>query len=179
MDDGNRLQLNPAKTEVLWCSSACRQHQIPIGRVRVGTIDVLPLSAVRDLGVYVDADVTMSAHVTNNRHGLFCSTAADTKRAAFTDARRLADTDPVTGRNEARLLLFVVDWCVWITDATATVCAERRRSTCVLGEEIRTHNSTSPRTSLVESPGEVQYRLCVLTHRCLHGTAPPPPYQIE
>ena len=109
-----------------------------VGRVRVGTIDVLPLSAVRDLGVYVDADVTMSAHVTNNRHGLFCSTAADTKRAAFTDARRLADTDPVTGRNEARLLLFGVDWCVWIADATATVCAERSRSTSVLGEEIRT-----------------------------------------
>jgi len=31
----NRLQLNPAKTEVLWCSSARRQHQIPTGRVRV------------------------------------------------------------------------------------------------------------------------------------------------
>ena len=69
-------------------------------------------------------------------------------------AGRLADTDPVTGHNEARLLLFGVDWCVWIADATATVCAERRRSTSVLGEEIRTHNSTSPRTSLAESPGE-------------------------
>jgi len=33
---------------------------------------------------------------------------------------------------------------VWITDATVSVCAERRRSTSVLGEEIRTHNSTSP-----------------------------------
>ena len=30
-------------------------------------------------------------------------------RAAFTDAGRLADTDPVTGHNEARLLLFGVD----------------------------------------------------------------------
>ena len=30
----------------------------------------------------------------------------------------------------------------------------RSRSTSVLGEEIRTHNSTSPRTSLVEIPGE-------------------------
>ena len=86
--------------------------------------------------------------------GLFCSTVADTKRAAFTDAGRLADADPVTGHNEARLLLFGIDWCVWIADATATVCAERRRSTSVLGEEIRTHNSISPRTSLAESPGE-------------------------
>jgi len=60
----NRLQLNAAKTEVLWCSSARRQHQIPAGSTRVGDTSVLPVRTVRDLGVYIDADVTMSAHVT-------------------------------------------------------------------------------------------------------------------
>jgi len=45
----NRLQLNLAKTEVLWCSSARRQFQILIGTVRVGNTSVLPASAVRDL----------------------------------------------------------------------------------------------------------------------------------
>jgi len=55
----NRLQ-----TEVLWCSSARRQRQIPTGLVRVGDTSVLPVRTVRDLGVYIDADVTMSAHVT-------------------------------------------------------------------------------------------------------------------
>lgn len=64
MDESNRLQLNPAKTEVLWCSSSRRQHQIPSGPVRVGNTSVLPVSAVRNLGVYIDADVTMSAHIT-------------------------------------------------------------------------------------------------------------------
>jgi len=44
----------------------------------------------------------------------------------FTDAECLADTDLVTGHDDARLLLFGVDWCVWIADAMATVCAERR-----------------------------------------------------
>jgi len=39
-----------AKTEVLWCSSARRQFQIPIGPVRVGNTSVLRASAVRDLG---------------------------------------------------------------------------------------------------------------------------------
>ena len=60
----NRLQLNPAKTEVLWCSSAPRQHQIPTGPARVGDTSVFPVRTVRDLGVYIDVDVTMSAHVT-------------------------------------------------------------------------------------------------------------------
>ena len=60
----NRLLLNPAKTEVLWCSSVRRQHQIAVGPVRIGNTPVLPVSAVRDLGIYIDADLTMSTHVT-------------------------------------------------------------------------------------------------------------------
>jgi len=60
----NRLQLSPTKTEVLWCSSSRRQHQIPTGPIQVGNTSVLPVSQVRDLGVYLDADVTMRAHVT-------------------------------------------------------------------------------------------------------------------
>jgi len=50
----NRLQLNPAKTEVLWCASSRRQHQIPTGPVRVGDAFVSPVTAARDLGVYID-----------------------------------------------------------------------------------------------------------------------------
>ena len=60
----NRLLLNPTKTKVLRCSSARRQHQIPVGPVCIGNTSVLPVSAVRDLGIYIDADLTMSTHVT-------------------------------------------------------------------------------------------------------------------
>ena len=59
-----RLQLNPSKTEVLWCSSTQHQHQIPTGPVRVGDTFVLLVRTVRDLRVCIDADVAMSAHVT-------------------------------------------------------------------------------------------------------------------
>jgi len=48
----NRLQLNPAKTEV-------------------GDAFVSPVTAARDLGVYIDAGVTMRIQV------MFCSTAPD------------------------------------------------------------------------------------------------------
>ena len=60
----NRLQLNHAKTEVLWCTSSRRQHQIPSGPVRIGTTYVQPVSSIRDLGVYIDADMSMRTHVT-------------------------------------------------------------------------------------------------------------------
>jgi len=60
----NRLQLNPTKAEILWCTSTRRQHQILTGPVQIGNTTVLPVSQVQDLGVHLDADVTMKAHVT-------------------------------------------------------------------------------------------------------------------
>ena len=60
----NRLQLNPTKTEMLWCASARRQQHIPVGPVRIGDTAVSPATAVRDLGVHLDADMSMTAHVT-------------------------------------------------------------------------------------------------------------------
>ena len=49
-----QLQQNPVKTEVLWCASSHRHHQIPIGSVRIGDTSVMQGSIVRDLRVYVD-----------------------------------------------------------------------------------------------------------------------------
>jgi len=60
----NRLQVNPSNTEVLWCSSSRRQHQIPTSPVRIGSTYVLPVTSVRDLGLYVDCDVSLQTHVT-------------------------------------------------------------------------------------------------------------------
>ena len=38
----NRLQLNTAKTEVIWCSSSRRQHHLPQTALRVGNNSVMP-----------------------------------------------------------------------------------------------------------------------------------------
>ena len=58
----NRLQLNPAKTEVLWCTSARRQHLVPACPVNVCGSLVLQVRSVRDLGVHLDS-VGMSVHI--------------------------------------------------------------------------------------------------------------------
>jgi len=69
----NRLRLNPAKTEILWCASNWRQHLIPTEPVCISDALVLPATAERDLGVYIDADVTMRSHVTNNVRSCFAA----------------------------------------------------------------------------------------------------------
>ena len=53
-----------AKTATNQNASARHQRQIPTGPVRISNTTVLPVSQVRDLGVYLDANVTMKAHVT-------------------------------------------------------------------------------------------------------------------
>ena len=60
----NRLLLNLAKTEILWCSFPRHRDLIPTQPLSIGNTSVLPVSAVRDLGVDVDLHVTMKNHVT-------------------------------------------------------------------------------------------------------------------
>ena len=55
----NQLQLNTAKSEVIWCSLTRRQHQIPQSLLVVGSDAVVPVHVVRDLGIFLDSDLTM------------------------------------------------------------------------------------------------------------------------
>jgi len=59
----NRLQLNTAKTEVLWCATSRRQHQIPQEATRVGNDFVQTAGWVRNLGIYLDSEASMKIHV--------------------------------------------------------------------------------------------------------------------
>ena len=59
----NRLQLNATKTEILWCTSSRRQHQLPTSHFTVGNDQVTPVTSVSNLGIYVDADLSMPTHV--------------------------------------------------------------------------------------------------------------------
>src|SRR5664279_3627367 len=60
----NRLQFNAAKTELLWCSSARRQHTILDASIAVGT-------APSPLHIFIDSDVSMQAHVARTVSGCF------------------------------------------------------------------------------------------------------------
>jgi len=58
----NRLQLNPVKTEVLWCATGRRQHQLPTSAVLIAGVPITPVLFVHDLGIYIDADQSMRIH---------------------------------------------------------------------------------------------------------------------
>ena len=60
----NKLKINDAKTEIVHISSRFRS-KTTAPSVQVGTADIKPVEGVRDLGVFIDNQLTMSNHVSN------------------------------------------------------------------------------------------------------------------
>ena len=59
----DRLRLNSDKTEILWCATTIRQHQLPRSSLLVDGTLISPVQSVRDLGIFIDADLVMRTHV--------------------------------------------------------------------------------------------------------------------
>jgi len=60
----NRLKLNPAKTDFMWCAThRRRQHQLSKDHVTFAGSDIQPSSTVRDLGVILDSELSFGPHI--------------------------------------------------------------------------------------------------------------------
>jgi len=76
----NRLQLNADKTDLIWCATSRRLHRLQPTSIRVGSETISPSSTDRNLGVYIDSDLSMLSHVhPADGRGLLCCTTADTQ----------------------------------------------------------------------------------------------------
>ena len=59
----SRLRLNPAKTQVMWLGSSQLVSQIGIIDVPVLSTQVRAVESARDLGVVIDSQLSLSAHI--------------------------------------------------------------------------------------------------------------------
>ena len=59
----NRLKLNPVKTDLLWCATQWRQHQLNRNSVGFGGATVQPSSTVRDLGFILDSEMSFGPYI--------------------------------------------------------------------------------------------------------------------
>ena len=67
----NQLKLNADKTQFIWLGSAQMLARIEKSPLLVGGVDVVPLDSVRDLGVIIDAQLTMRCHAENVARSCF------------------------------------------------------------------------------------------------------------
>ena len=52
----NRLQLNPEKTDFLWCATSRRCLHLDTGALNICGVSITPSTSVRDLGVLLGSD---------------------------------------------------------------------------------------------------------------------------
>jgi hypothetical protein len=168
----NRLQLNADKTEVIWCTSSRRQHQIPTIPFDVGADVVKPVSSVRDLGIYVDSDLSMRTHVSKTVSACFASLRQ------IRSIRRSV-TRPVLQSLVAALTLTRLDYgCTTLAGLPARQLNRLQSVLNAAARLVYSARRSEHVTPLLRDlhwlrvPQRIEFRLAVLVHRCLTGTAP-------
>jgi hypothetical protein len=169
----NRLQLNTAKTEVLWCVSNRRQHQIPQTRFRVGMDNVAPAASVRDLGIHLDSDASMRTHVSK------------TVSSCFGVLRQLRSirrsvSRPVLLSLVVALVLTRLDYGNATFAGLPGHLYDRLQSVLNAAARLvftaRKFDHVTPllrELHWLRAPERVEYKLAMLVYRCQHGLAPP------
>jgi len=121
----NRLQLNTAKTEVIWRASSRRQHQIPQTPLTVGSDTVVLVCVVRDLGIYLDSSADADTRC-KDCVKLLCGVTADPERQTVFVKTDSADSGRVTRPDQTRL---------WLRHIGRTSCQPTRQT--AVGTECR------------------------------------------
>jgi len=130
---------------------------------------VSPVTAVRNLDVYIDADVTMRTKVTN------------TVRACFAALRQISSVRRALPQHALLPLVraLVITKCNSVLVGTSGYLQDRLQS--VLNAAARlvySRRMSGHTTSLLRElhwlrvPARIQFRLCVLAYHCVNGTAP-------
>jgi Reverse transcriptase (RNA-dependent DNA polymerase) len=168
----NRLQLNTAKTVVLWCASSRRQHQIPQSIVSTGDDDVTPVASVRDFGIYLDSDVSMKTY------------AAKTVSGCFGVLRQLRSISrsvsrPVLQSLVVALVLYRLDYGnATLAGIPDRLCDRLQSVMNAAARPIfakRRHEHVTPlleELHWLRARQRITYKLAMLSYRRLHGLAP-------
>ena len=168
----HRLQLNTSKTEFIWCCPPRRRQHIPDGDFLVGADRVKPVLFARNLGVFVDSQLSMRSHITHVAASCF---------SAMRQIRTIRKSLPpsalemlVTSLVHSRL-----DYCN-VVFAGLPSC-DMRRLQSVLNSSIRlvTGARKFDHVTLLlrdhhwlPMAERVEYKLCTLIFRCIQGIAP-------
>jgi hypothetical protein len=168
----NRLQLNSGKTEVLWCTTNRRQHQLPTAALKIDGVPVPPVASVRDLGIYVDADLVMRTHVQRTVSRCFAALRQlrQIRRCVSADTLQTLVVSLVLSRLDygnsvlVGLPAYLVCRLQSVLNASARLVFNLRRYDSVTDTLANLH--------WLRVPQRVEYKIAVLTYKALNGTGP-------
>ncbi len=168
----NRLQLNSDKTEVLWCSTGRRLHQLQTASLLIDGVAVAPVSSVRDLGIFIDADLVMRTHVQRTMSRCFAALRQlrQIRRSLPTATFQSLVVALVHSRLEygnsvlVGIPAYLVCRLQSVLNAAARLVYNLKRSDRITDALISLH--------WLRASERINYKVAVLTYKDLHGNAP-------
>ena len=161
--------LNAAKTEFMWFVPPRHRHQLPSDHLAVSTVQVKPADSVRDLGVYLDSDLSMKSHITR----LVC-TCFGVLRQIRSIRRSLPRESVLTLISS--LVMSKLDYCNVAFAGLPRGELDRLQSVinaaACLTVGAQLHDHITPLLAdlhWLQIPQCIQYKLCVLVFNCVHG----------
>jgi len=158
----------------MWFGSAANLSKTKISlanrSIRIGTVHVQPVTVVRDLGVMIDAELSMRVHVSRTAHASIMCVACGPSVGSSVVTSRHGSCQPSSCRD-------------WIT-ATPSLQAfrlrrwRRSRECCmpqllVLNLRPRDHVSAALRElHWLPVAQRIDYKMCLLVHKSSPGQAP-------
>jgi len=171
VDRSNRLQFT-TKTEILWSTTGCRFQKLSQSPLRVGSVNVAPSSVVRDLGIYLDSDVSMRSHVATTVSACFlmlrqlwivCRSLPRSVLQSLMSSLVLSRLDhgntTLTG-----IPSYLLQQLLLVVKLVARLVFSSSR-----------YNHITPllhQLHWLRAPERIQFKLAVLMFKCLQGTAP-------
>lgn len=169
-----RLQLNAAKTELMWFGSTASLRSLSQSSrtVVIGSDTLQPVESVRNLGVHLDSKLSMQTHV------------AKLTQTCFFQLRRLRQIRRLLGRDVtanvvAALVLTRLDYGnALLAGLPYSTIAPLQR---VINAATRLVHGLRPRDHVTDATiklhwlpicARIQYKLCLLVHRALIGQSP-------
>ena len=164
----NRLRINIAKTEYMWCASKRRHQIVTFEPIRIGSLFPPPAPRVKCLGVIVDSEVSLIPQVSKTVSLCFASLRQ------IRSVRKSLTTSLLITLVQS-LVLPRLDYCISVFSGLP--CVQIRRLQAVLHAAARTIFRSSRFchvTPLLRSlewlpvEARIQLRLVTLVQRCIH-----------
>jgi len=121
-----------------------------------------------DLGVHLDNDMSMHTHVTQLVRSCYVTAQHSSVAATFS----IDDFSHLVHYFKGGLLQCCSGRSTTMRPGSSAVCRQCSCSPHDRCPQIRPCDAASEGATLATSTTRVQYKLCVLVHRCLNGTAP-------
>jgi len=156
----------------MWCTMDRCQHRLPTVGPTIGSFSATPASTARDLGVYIDTDLSMRSHVRRTVSRCFA-----TLRQICTIRRQVPTT--VFQSLVTALVLPHLDYCSSVLYGLPTSLIQRLQSVQNATARLifglwRSEHISPALISLhwLHIPERISFKLAVLTYRAVHGAGP-------